>query len=166
MVVNLTVLDALDVDRLEVDPAVSWSDAKKRPFMHAAICLVRRHSMVEHRAEVLPAHNACAYRTKRGFQRSRRTSRAPLSSLSATKREALVHFITGAMLRMLTWWLDAERRLSAEELTILFRRFSLSAIEAANPPISLFRSQRGRPMPGRERAQPRSGATRKPRSSR
>jgi hypothetical protein len=39
MIGDLAVLDPHDVDRFEVDLAVSWSDAEKRPFMGAVVVL-------------------------------------------------------------------------------------------------------------------------------
>src|SRR5215469_18919063 len=45
MVGDFAVLDTHDVDRLEMDFTVSWSDAKKGPFVSAAVRLVRCHSV-------------------------------------------------------------------------------------------------------------------------
>src|SRR5215472_13932728 len=45
MIGDLAVLDTHDVDRLEMDLTVSWSDTKKAPFVSAVIRLVRCHSV-------------------------------------------------------------------------------------------------------------------------
>jgi hypothetical protein len=45
MVGDFAVLDTHDVDRLEMDFTVSWSDAKKWPFVSAVVRLVRCHSV-------------------------------------------------------------------------------------------------------------------------
>src|SRR5215471_4123893 len=45
MVGDFAVLDTHDVDRLEMDFTVSWSDAKKGSFVSAAVRLVRCHSV-------------------------------------------------------------------------------------------------------------------------
>jgi hypothetical protein len=42
---DLAVLDAHDIDRVEVYSAVSWSDSEKRPFMRAVVRLVGCHSI-------------------------------------------------------------------------------------------------------------------------
>jgi len=44
MVGDLAVRDAHDVDRLEMNLAMSWSDSKKWPLMSAVVRLVRSHS--------------------------------------------------------------------------------------------------------------------------
>jgi hypothetical protein len=45
MVGYFAVLDAYDVDRLEMNLAMSWSDSKKWPLMSAVVRLVRSHSI-------------------------------------------------------------------------------------------------------------------------
>ena len=45
MVGNFSVLHTHDIDRLEMDFTVSWSDAKKGPFMSAVVRLVRCNSV-------------------------------------------------------------------------------------------------------------------------
>jgi len=45
VVSDFTVLDTHDIDRLELDFTVSWSDAKKGPFVRAVVRLVCRHSV-------------------------------------------------------------------------------------------------------------------------
>ena len=45
MVSDLAVLDAHDIDRLEMNLAMSWSDSKKWPLMSAVVRLVRSHSI-------------------------------------------------------------------------------------------------------------------------
>ena len=45
MVGDLAVLDTHDVDRLEMNLAMSWSDSKKWPLMSAVVRLVRSHSI-------------------------------------------------------------------------------------------------------------------------
>src|SRR5215467_15994623 len=45
MVGDPAVLYPHDVDRLEMDFSVSWSDAKKVPFVRAVVRLVRCHSV-------------------------------------------------------------------------------------------------------------------------
>ena len=45
MVGDPAVLHTHDVDRLEMDFTVSWSDAKKGPFVSAVVRLVRCHSV-------------------------------------------------------------------------------------------------------------------------
>src|SRR5262249_13057392 len=43
MVGDFALLDTHDVNRLEMDFSVSWSDAKKGPFVSAVVRLVRSH---------------------------------------------------------------------------------------------------------------------------
>src|SRR5215472_12567698 len=45
MVGNLAVLDTHDVDRLEMNLTMSWSDSKKCSLMSAVVRLVRSHSI-------------------------------------------------------------------------------------------------------------------------
>src|SRR5215472_10648316 len=45
MVGDLAGLDTHDVDRLEMNLAMSWSDPKKWPLMSAVVRLVRSHSI-------------------------------------------------------------------------------------------------------------------------
>src|SRR5262249_34893032 len=45
MVGDLAVLDTHDVDRLEMNLAMSWSDSKKWPLMSAVVRLVGSHSI-------------------------------------------------------------------------------------------------------------------------
>src|SRR5215472_5961627 len=45
MVGDLAILDTHDVDRLEMNLAMSWSDSKKWPLMSAVVRLVRSHSI-------------------------------------------------------------------------------------------------------------------------
>jgi hypothetical protein len=45
MVGDFAMLDTHDVDRLEMDFTVSWSNAKKGPFVSAVVRLVRCHSV-------------------------------------------------------------------------------------------------------------------------
>src|SRR5215469_13676326 len=45
MVGDLAVLDTHDIDRLEMDFTVSWSDAKKVPFVSAVVRLGRCHAV-------------------------------------------------------------------------------------------------------------------------
>ena len=45
MVGDLAVLNAHDVDRFEMDHAVSWRNAKKPTFMRAVVSFVSRHSI-------------------------------------------------------------------------------------------------------------------------
>ena len=46
-------------------------------------------------------------------------------------RSALVHFVVGALMSILTWWLDGTSTLVAVQVDTLFRRLTLPAIEAA-----------------------------------
>ena len=50
---------------------------------------------------------------------------------SAVQTEALVHFITGALVGVLMWWLDGRMRLSVDEVNAYFRRLALAALKAA-----------------------------------
>jgi hypothetical protein len=45
MVGDFSVLHTHDIDRLEMDFTVGWSNAKKGPFVSAAVRLVRCHSV-------------------------------------------------------------------------------------------------------------------------
>jgi AcrR family transcriptional regulator len=45
--------------------------------------------------------------------------------------EALVHFITGALVGVLMWWLDGRMRLSVNEVNAYFRKLALPALKAA-----------------------------------
>jgi AcrR family transcriptional regulator len=50
---------------------------------------------------------------------------------SPVQTEALVHFITGALVGVLMWWLDGRMRLSVGEVNAYFRRLALPALKAA-----------------------------------
>ena len=50
---------------------------------------------------------------------------------SPVQTEALVHFITGALVGVLMWWLDGRMRLSVGEVNACFRRLALPALKAA-----------------------------------
>lgn len=45
--------------------------------------------------------------------------------------EALVHFITGALVGLLMWWLDGRMRLSVDEVNACFRNLAIPALKAA-----------------------------------
>jgi AcrR family transcriptional regulator len=45
--------------------------------------------------------------------------------------EALVHFIAGALVGVLMWWLDGRMRLSVDDVNAYFRRLALPALKAA-----------------------------------
>lgn len=45
--------------------------------------------------------------------------------------EALVHFITGALVGVLMWWLDGRMRLSIDEMNRYFRTLALPVLKAA-----------------------------------
>jgi hypothetical protein len=45
MVGDFSVLHTHDIDRLEMDFTVSWSNAKERPFVTAVVRLVSYHSV-------------------------------------------------------------------------------------------------------------------------
>jgi AcrR family transcriptional regulator len=49
----------------------------------------------------------------------------------AMHTEALVHFIAGALVGVLMWWLDGRMRLSVDEVNASFRRLALPALKAA-----------------------------------
>lgn len=50
---------------------------------------------------------------------------------SPVQTEALVHFITGALVGVLMWWLDGRMRLSVGDVNAYFRRLALPALKAA-----------------------------------
>ena len=50
---------------------------------------------------------------------------------SPAQTEALVHFIAGALVGVLMWWLDGRMRLSVDEVNACFRRLALPALKAA-----------------------------------
>ena len=50
---------------------------------------------------------------------------------STVHAEALVHFIAGALVGVLMWWLDGRMRLSVDEMNAYFRRPALPAPKAA-----------------------------------
>ena len=50
---------------------------------------------------------------------------------STAHAEALVHFVAGALVGVLMWWLDGRMRLSVEEVNAYFRRLALPALKAA-----------------------------------
>jgi AcrR family transcriptional regulator len=50
---------------------------------------------------------------------------------STVHAEALVHFIAGALVGVLMWWLDGRMRLSVDEANACFRRLALPALKAA-----------------------------------
>jgi AcrR family transcriptional regulator len=45
--------------------------------------------------------------------------------------EALVHFIAGALVGVLMWWLEGRMRLSVDEVNAYFRKLALPALRAA-----------------------------------
>jgi AcrR family transcriptional regulator len=45
--------------------------------------------------------------------------------------EALVHFVAGALVGVLMWWLDGRMRLSVDEVNAYFRRLALPTLKAA-----------------------------------
>src|SRR5262249_15248748 len=45
--------------------------------------------------------------------------------------EALVHYVAGAFLELLTWWVDARSPLYPSEIEALFRRMTAPALAAA-----------------------------------
>jgi AcrR family transcriptional regulator len=45
--------------------------------------------------------------------------------------EAVVHFITGALVGVLMWWLDGRMRLSVDEVNAYFRKLAIPALKAA-----------------------------------
>jgi AcrR family transcriptional regulator len=49
---------------------------------------------------------------------------------STVHTEALVHFIAGALVGVLMWWLDGRMRLSVDEVNAYFRRLALPALKA------------------------------------
>ena len=55
------------------------------------------------------------------------------SGSGAFPPEALVRFITGALVGLLTWWLDGRMRLSVVEVNALFRTLAIPALKAAAP---------------------------------
>ena len=50
---------------------------------------------------------------------------------SRVHTEALVHFITGALVGVLMWWLEGRMRLSVDDVNAYFRRLALPALKAA-----------------------------------
>jgi AcrR family transcriptional regulator len=50
---------------------------------------------------------------------------------STAHAEALVHFIAGALVGVLMWWLDGRMRLSIDDVDAHFRRLALPALKAA-----------------------------------
>jgi AcrR family transcriptional regulator len=50
---------------------------------------------------------------------------------SPVHTEALVHFIAGALVGVLMWWLDGRMRLSVDDVNAYFRRLALPALKAA-----------------------------------
>ena len=45
--------------------------------------------------------------------------------------DALVHFITGALVGVLMWWLDGRMRWSVDEVNAYFRKLAIPALKAA-----------------------------------
>jgi len=50
---------------------------------------------------------------------------------STVHADALVHFIAGALVGVLMWWLDGRPRLSVDEVNAYFRRLALPSLKAA-----------------------------------
>jgi AcrR family transcriptional regulator len=49
-------------------------------------------------------------------------------------REAVVHFLTGALFGLLMWWVEGKRRpMPVDDVNVLFRRMALPALRAAGP---------------------------------
>lgn len=54
----------------------------------------------------------------------------PDSGGLAAHREAVVRYLAGAFVAMLTWWLDSGAKLPAEEIDALFRRLAINGLAA------------------------------------
>ena len=52
----------------------------------------------------------------------------PSESLSDLPRNAVIQFVVGALMSVLTWWLDERSKLSPAEANAIFRRLTLPAI--------------------------------------
>ena len=49
-------------------------------------------------------------------------------SLSDLPRNAVIQFVVGALMSVVTWWLDERSKLSPAEANAIFRRLTLPAI--------------------------------------
>lgn len=47
-------------------------------------------------------------------------------------RKAMIQFIVGSMMSVLTWWIDAPEQYTASEVDAIFRQLTLAAIHSAN----------------------------------
>ena len=68
MVGDLAVLDTHDVDRLEMNLAMSWSDSKKWPLMSAVVRLVGSHSIAINKLPMDIRMKVRERNTKRGVE--------------------------------------------------------------------------------------------------
>jgi len=60
--------------------------------------------------------------------RSDLKTRPPSESLLDLPRNAVIQFVVGALMSVLTWWLDERSKLSPAEANAIFRRLTLTAI--------------------------------------
>ncbi len=45
--------------------------------------------------------------------------------------DAVVEFVSGGLIGLLTWWLTGKAKISIEELNALFRRFAIPVVKTA-----------------------------------
>jgi AcrR family transcriptional regulator len=53
---------------------------------------------------------------------------SPHERMSDLPRNAVIHFVVGALMSVITWWMDERLKLSPAEVDVIFRRLTLSAI--------------------------------------
>jgi hypothetical protein len=53
---------------------------------------------------------------------------SPNERASGVPTKALTHFVVGALISVLTWWLDERSKLSPAEADAVFRRLTLPAL--------------------------------------
>lgn len=66
-----------------------------------------------------------------GLVREELVQIAPAMARAEIPRSALIQFVVGALMSILTWWLELKPSLDAPEVDVIFRQLTIPAIEAA-----------------------------------
>lgn len=72
--------------------------------------------------------------TLSGLVREELAAGAHKDSGEAVPRELVVHYVVGAFMDVLTWWLDAGAKLPPEQMDAMFRRLATDGIVHGRPP--------------------------------
>jgi hypothetical protein len=61
---------------------------------------------------------------------------APAVAEPEIPRSALIQFVVGSLMSILTWWLEFKPSLAVPEVDVIFRQLTIPAIEAALGPVA------------------------------